>query len=319
MHWLSSEDTRDVEEWMASVGAKAVRLDEPLAGRVASLVIGDDALQGSEVVALLQIDHLMNKRFDECSSGERQLVRIAHALTNRPQALVLFEPFRHLDRYRREHLTMLLERLAKLNVKIAFTERARETGTPPSFSVISSRGEGTIDVRDVSYRHPLQPVYAVEHVTFASDGPGLTAFIGSNGSGKSTLLELMAKSVRPLQGKLKLSSRPVYLPPEEEYGPFPEAPKRRVEQLKAVLVSEAPLFLLDEPTVGLTDQERAGFLNALVEKSRTACLICATHDAAILAAADRIVALSNGRVVFYGTYELFLERSMVWSHSSSLS
>lgn len=319
MQWLSSEDTQDVENWMTAVGARAVRLAEPLAGRVASLVIGNDALQGSEVVALLQIDHLMNKRFDECSSGERQLVRIAHALTDRPKALVLFEPFRHLDRYRREHLTMLLERLARLGVKIAYTERAREVGSPPSFSVVSSRGAGTVDVRDVSYRHPLQPVYAVEHVTFASEGPGLTAFIGSNGSGKSTLLELMAKSVRPLQGKLKLSSRPVYLPPEVEYGPFPDAPKRRVEQLKAVLASEAPLFLLDEPTVGLTDQERADFLTALVEKSRTACLICATHDASVLAAADRIVSLSNGSIVFDGSYEQFLERSIVWSHSSSLS
>lgn len=316
MEWLSSGQGR-VDDWVTTNGATPVKLDSPLAGRVASLLIEEDPLYGSEVVAILQINHLLYKRFDECSSGERQLVRIAHALMRRPQALVLHEPFRHLDRYRREHLTMLLERLTHLGVKVAYTERAREAGAASAFSVAPSIGEVEISARDVSYRHPLQPAYAVEHATFTADKPGLTVLIGTNGSGKSTLLELLAKSIRPLQGKIKRVGRPLYLPAEEEYGPFPEASNRRVAQLAAVLVADVPVVLLDEPTVGLTDEERRHFCRALLEKRQTAQLICASHDPVLLEHADRVVSLSNGTIVFDGTKEAFMERSLVWSHSSS--
>ncbi|MCT4782212.1 MULTISPECIES: ATP-binding cassette domain-containing protein [Exiguobacterium] len=316
MHWLASE-TGQVNEWAKAHDALILNLDSPLAGKVATLLMEDDPLYGAEVVALLQVDHLLYKRFDECSSGERQLVRIAYALLKRPEAIVLHEPFRYLDRYRREHLTMLLERLGRLGVTIGYTERANERGVHPTFTVTPSEGKLSLDVRNVSYRHPLQPVYAVEDVTFVADMPGLTVFIGTNGSGKSTLIELMAKSMRPLQGKIRRSVRPLYLPPEEEYGPFPHARNRRVEQLRAVLASSVPIVLLDEPTVGLTREEREAFYEALLEKRRTAQVVCATHDTTLLNIADRIVSLSNGRIVFDGTRNQFMERSLVWSHSSS--
>jgi len=255
MRWLSLADGHDeFEEWVREEQARVVRLDTPLAGKVASLISGSDALRGAELAAILQIDHLFHKRFDECSSGERQLVRIAHALANSSEAIVLIEPFRHLDRFRVEHLTMLLSRLTGLGVRIAYTDRAREHTPSDPFHVNPTMNQPQLVVTDVSYRHPLQASYAVEHVSYEAKQAGLTICIGTNGSGKSTLLELIAKSVRPLYGKVKWAERPVYLPAEQEYGPFPHAANRRVAQLQAVFDSEASLFLLDEPSVGLTEQ-----------------------------------------------------------------
>ncbi|UTT44190.1 ATP-binding cassette domain-containing protein [Exiguobacterium aurantiacum] len=320
MRWLSLTDGHEVlDDWVRTEQAKIVHLDTPLAGKVASLISEGDALRGAELAALLQIDHLFHKRFDECSSGERQLVRIAYALSKSTEALVLIEPFRHLDRFRSEHLSMLLRRLTNLGVRIAYTDRARERGVADRFLVAKTITSPHLDVNDVSYRHPLQASYAVEHVSYETRGPGLTVCIGTNGSGKSTLLELIAKSVRPLYGKVKWSERPVYLPADQEYGPFPHATNRRFAQLQAVFASEASLLLLDEPTVGLTELERRDFERALSEKAETAHIICATHDEQLIKTADRIICLSNGALVFDGDRSEYMKRSALWSHMSSSS
>lgn len=320
MRWLSLADGHDeFEEWVREERARIIRLDTPLAGKVSSLISGSDALRGAELAAILQIDHLFHKRFDECSSGERQLVRIAHALADSAKALVLIEPFRHLDRFRVEHLTMLLSRLTGLGVRIAYTDRASEHSPSGAFHVNPTMNQPQLVVTDVSYRHPLQASYAVEHVSYEAKQAGLTICIGTNGSGKSTLLELIAKSVRPLYGKVKWAERPVYLPAEQEFGPFPHATNRRLAQLQAIFDSEASLFLLDEPSVGLTEQERSQFERALIEKAGTAHIMCATHDEQLIQAADRIICLSNGMLVFDGDRSDYMKRSALWSHMSSSS
>ncbi|WP_114166021.1 ATP-binding cassette domain-containing protein [Exiguobacterium sp. TNDT2] len=320
MRWLSLEDGHEmIDDWVRTERARVVHLDTPLAGKVASLVSADDALRGAELAALLQIDHLFHKRFDECSSGERQLVRIAHALSKSTGALVLIEPFRHLDRFRSEHLSMLLRRLTNFGVRIAYTDRAKERGVADRFIVAKTIASPRLDVIDVSYRHPLQPSYAVEHVSYEARGPGLTVCIGTNGSGKSTLLELIVKSLRPLYGKIKWAERPVYVPAELEYGPYPHSPKRRVDQLQAAFASEVSLLLLDEPTVGLTELERRDFERALSEKAETAHIMCATHEEQLINLADRIICLSNGMLVFDGDRSEYMKRSALWSHMSSSS
>lgn len=317
MHWLSLENGRlQIDEWVESRNAVIVSLEDPLAGSVASLIAGDDAMRGAELAAILQIDHLSKKRFDECSSGERQLVRIAHALGENPDSLVLIEPFRYLDRFRREHLSMLLRRLGQLGIRVAYTDRSRERGAPCNFTIVPSSRPAWIDVKNVSYRHPLQSDYAVEHVTYRTNGPGLTVCIGTNGSGKSTLLELIAKSLRPLYGKVKLSERPYYLPAEPEFGPFPKSQRRRVDQLQAALASDASLIVLDEPTVGLSESERQAFIEAIVQKAKTAQVLCATHDERLSASAKDVLCMASGTVVFDDAREHYEDRSALWSFTS---
>ena len=318
MQWLSTADGT-FEEYVERYRPRVIEMNQPFSGKVGHLLSSGDPFRGAELATLLQIDALYPKRFDTCSSGEQQIVRVAFALVDRPESIVLIEPFRHLDQFRKEHLEMLLRRISGLGVQIGYTERAREQSGDVTFTFTESNRAPIIDAQDVSYRHPLQAVYAIEDVTIQMNEPGLTVCIGTNGSGKSTLLELLAKSRRPLKGRVKRGERAVYLPAEPEYGPFPKEERRRVAQLQAVLHDPSSVLLLDEPTVDLTGQEREAFVEAVRQKAETARVVCATHDMELIDRSTDVIYLASGRVVFHGTRSLFQERSTLWSLTSSPS
>jgi zinc/manganese transport system ATP-binding protein len=64
------------------------------------------------------------------------------------------------------------------------------------------------------------------------------------------------------------------------------------------LARRADLLLLDEPTTGL-DAETSARIRAVIraEAERGVAVVCVSHDDAVLGMADRVVRLSEGRVV----------------------
>ncbi len=64
-----------------------------------------------EVVALLEIDGLLDKRPDQCSGGEKQRVAIGRMLLSSPQVLMLDEPFSALDQRLRRNIIPYLIRI----------------------------------------------------------------------------------------------------------------------------------------------------------------------------------------------------------------
>jgi iron complex transport system ATP-binding protein len=69
----------------------------------------DDHLGAFEILEELHIEHLAERRYNELSGGEKQMVLIARALFQKAQILLLDEPTSHLD-FKRQHIIMELIR-----------------------------------------------------------------------------------------------------------------------------------------------------------------------------------------------------------------
>lgn len=68
--------------------------------------------------------------------------------------------------------------------------------------------------------------------------------------------------------------------------------------LARMLLQDADLWLLDEPTTGLDTAGRAFVLDALGEaRARGCCVVCVTHDPEVVASiTDQVIALEGGRL-----------------------
>lgn len=72
----------------------------------------DDRASARSSLERVGIDHLADRRFGACSSGERQRVLVARALSTDPDVVLLDEPTAALDLAGREQFVTMLTRLA---------------------------------------------------------------------------------------------------------------------------------------------------------------------------------------------------------------
>ena len=71
------------------------------------------AINFQEVVELLEIGHLLDKKPDACSGGEKQRVAIGRMLLSSPEVLMLDEPFSALDQRLRRNIIPYLIKIHK--------------------------------------------------------------------------------------------------------------------------------------------------------------------------------------------------------------
>lgn len=76
--------------------------------------------------------------------------------------------------------------------------------------------------------------------------------------------------------------------------------QRQLVALARALAIDAPVALLDEPTVGLDQATEAAIVARLRQWARGRTVIAATHSAALVQAADRVIIIEAGRIVADG-------------------
>lgn len=89
----------------------------------------EDLKLAEDALRFVNAESYGDRRMEELSGGERQRVRIARALAQQPQLLLLDEPTAHIDLPARTALLGLLQKLAKSSVAIVVTTHDLEWGT----------------------------------------------------------------------------------------------------------------------------------------------------------------------------------------------
>jgi energy-coupling factor transport system ATP-binding protein len=182
------------------------------------------------------LGHLVDRRIDSLSWGEKQRVALACALARRPDILLLDEPLSGLDPVRRiecldrlkeanrtrgttilivEHEIDLMRHFADrvLLFSNGRLEHLSETPTPVDSAVHASSVEpntaGPVIEAD-SIRHTYsRSLWALRGVSGEVRRGECVAILGPNGAGKSTLGRCLARLTLPTVGEMRVCGRDV--------------------------------------------------------------------------------------------------------------
>ena len=176
----------------------------------------------------INADHLIGRRIDQLSAGERQRVALAAVLAPEPAVLLLDEPTAQLDDDTACELVGELRRLADLGLAIVIAEHRHDRVGHLTDRVIGLRHGSLVSPKATVPLTPLLLTPAstgpplvtldcltahrgerivVRHAT-ASLQPGqVAALLGANGGGKSTLLRTLAGLEPTPSGRLLVDGR----------------------------------------------------------------------------------------------------------------
>ena len=87
----------------------------------------DDQRTFESLIAILELQHLLERSVDRLSGGEKQRVAIARALMTRPSILLLDEPLAAVDRERRDRILPYVLRIRReLHVPLIYVTHDQE-------------------------------------------------------------------------------------------------------------------------------------------------------------------------------------------------
>lgn len=89
------------------------------------------AKQAKELFTICQIDHLLQRKTNELSGGEKQRIALCRLLIGKPQLLLLDEPFSNLDQILKNTLKQVIEQIAeRLKISIVLVSHDPDDTLP---------------------------------------------------------------------------------------------------------------------------------------------------------------------------------------------
>ena len=176
-------------------------------------------------------------------------------------------------------------------------------------------------------------------------GAGTTAVIGWSGAGKTSLLNILAGFEKPARGTVRRPERVAWVP--QSHGLWPQSSARehltlvgaigeRADELLAAfdltevaaarpatlsegeaarlavaraIASGIPALVMDEPLTHVDPSRAEKYRRILREHAAGRAVVFSTHEPEdVLAEADRVVCLAQGKVIFHGDVTELYER-----------
>jgi ABC-type sugar transport system ATPase subunit len=98
------------------------------------------AKQAKELFTICQIDHLLQRKTNELSGGEKQRIALCRLLIGKPQLLLLDEPFSNLDQILKNTLKQVIEQIAqRLKISMVLVSHDPDDTLPWADAIIVLR------------------------------------------------------------------------------------------------------------------------------------------------------------------------------------
>ena len=198
----------------------------------------------AEVAHFFGIESWFNKRTDQLSGGQKQLLCLAAVMALRPRLMVLDEPTAQLDPVAEKNFLHALFRINReLGVTVVVATHNPEAmvdyatsavclsdgklgpvdleslraGVSPVESLrrhVVKDGPVHVRARDISISYPNTSTLVLDRCSLSVQAGSLHALVGGNGCGKTTLLKALAGVLKPRLGQVDNSAlaQQAYLP-----------------------------------------------------------------------------------------------------------
>lgn len=205
-----------------------------------------------ELETTFGIQNIMDRNIHTLSSGERQMIALASAVTMKQKILLFDEPSANLDYgnamrlgriinkmktkgytvivadHRFFYLNGMIDRVlfmdnGKLNHYDSEEEFKAGNYDTRSFDIFSInisckdnslKGEPVASLKNVSFKHILKDV------NLELNKGEVTVLVGPNGAGKTTLAKILCKTYKPTKGKVDTKELPFFIMQDPDYQLF---------------------------------------------------------------------------------------------------
>ena len=250
----------------------------PYTGRL-GILSQHDKEKTEEAMALVRVESLRERDFNQISDGQRQRVLLARAICQEPRVLIMDEPTSFLDiKHKLDFLTLLRELVLSRNLAVILSLHELDLAQRYADRILCVR-DGRVDrigtPEEVFSEGYIEELYGVERGSFdalfgnveseAVRGEPTIFVIGGGGSGIPVYRRLQRQRIPFAAGVIHegdldypvakaLSAR---LIPQEAYGPIGEAALREAEEImlrcRAVLCPQTRFGPMNEGNLRLRE------------------------------------------------------------------